>query len=600
MPRSRRPEYLTLALERISNIGFADVKHWCLRRLPILSWAPRYSLQENLLADTVSGMMLTIQQVAQGVAFAVMSSVHPVFGLYSSLFPPLIYAIFGMSHHVSTGTFAITSLISAGAVERLVTSNKENFTNSSQGFLGLSDFEMQRIGVAAAVTFLGGIIQISMCLLQLGSATLLLSEPVVSSMTTGAATHVVTSQVKYFLGMKTPYISGPLGMFYIIATSLVCYFVDMENVYGINVVGPIPTGIPFPQVPPMDTLTNVVVEAFSFALVGYTVSIFLAHNSAKKFNYRIDENQELLAHGLSNVIPSFLFCIPNAAAPARTFLLYNNGAKTQVACLISCLLVLLVIYAIAPFLYWLPMSVLASIIVVGLKGMLMQFRDLKKYWNVDKYDWVIWVCTYLVTICFAANIGLLFGVVFSVAVSIFRLTRAKTVHGIQVNEDLNEDIKPMHSEYCHKVKVVCVGMPLFFLNVKKFRTEFMEIKNEILSRNCLYKHKETPLLSPVTNGDCAGDVSSDDISTLVIDCSGITFFDFTGAATLAQICMELPNQGTNVLLASCDVSLVDALQYSGFNIKNQLFFDSVKSALIAFTSKERQTTRLEALETSDL
>ncbi|CAH2285552.1 anion exchange transporter isoform X1, partial [Pelobates cultripes] len=640
-----------VTLERISNIGFADVKHWCLRRLPILSWVPRYSLQENLLADTVSGMMLTIQQVAQGVAFAVMSSVHPVFGLYSSLFPPLIYAIFGMSHHVSTGTFAITSLISAGAVERLVTSNKENVSNSSQGFLGLSDFEMQRIGVAAAVTFLGGVIQISMCLLQLGSATLLLSEPVVSSMTTGAATHVVTSQVKYFLGMKTPYISGPLGMFYIyhyifsnissvqvgallwslfsivvlilvkecnehfrskirmvipidllliIATSLACYFVDMENVYGIDVVGPIPTGIPFPQVPPMDTLTNVVVEAFSFALVGYTVSIFLAYNSAKKFSYRIDENQELLAHGLSNVIPSFLFCIPNAAAPARTFLLYNNGAKTQVACLISCLLVLLVIYVIAPFLYWLPMSVLASIIVVGLKGMLIQFRDLKKYWNVDKYDWVIWVCTYLVTICFAANIGLLFGVVFSVAVSIFRLTRAKTMHGIQVNEDLNEDIKAMHSEYCNKVKVVCVGMPLFFLNIKKFRTEFMEIKNKILSRNCLYKHKETPLLSPVTNGDCAGDVSSDDISTLIVDCSGITFFDFTGAATLAQICMELPNQGTNVLLASCDVSLVDALQYSGFNIKNQLFFDSVKSALTAFTSKERRTITLEALESSDL
>lgn len=54
-----------------------------------------------------------------------------------------------------------------------------------------------------------------MFMLQLGSATFLLTEPVISAMTTGAATHVVTSQVKYLLGMKMPYISGPLGFFHV-------------------------------------------------------------------------------------------------------------------------------------------------------------------------------------------------------------------------------------------------------------------------------------------------------------------------------------------------------------------------------------------------
>ncbi|MEE6463589.1 hypothetical protein FKM82_005963 [Ascaphus truei] len=377
----RNTKMISLTWVRISTLSFSDVRLWWKRRMPILEWAPKYRLQENLLPDTVSGMMLTVQQVAQGLAFALMSSVHPVFGLYGSLFPPLIYAIFGMGRHVSTGTFAITSMISAGAVERLVSPNNGNVTNSSLGVLGISDFEMQRIEVAAAVTFLGGIIQVSMFVLHLGSATLILSEPVVSSMTTGAATHVVTSQVKYLLGIKVPYMSRPLGMFYtytyifnnirmiqievmllsilcivvlllvkqlnqkfksiikivipidlilIITASLACYYGDMESAYSMHVVGHIPKGIPLPQVPPMDILSEVIFEAFGVALVGYTVSIFLAYNSANKFKYSVDENQELLAHGLSNLIPSFFFCIPNAGAPARSFLLCNNGAKTQV------------------------------------------------------------------------------------------------------------------------------------------------------------------------------------------------------------------------------------------------------------------------------
>uniref|UniRef100_A0A8C0BUJ6 SLC26A/SulP transporter domain-containing protein n=1 Tax=Buteo japonicus TaxID=224669 RepID=A0A8C0BUJ6_9AVES len=203
---------------KIQAVRLEDIKVWCMRRLPILKWVPVYNWKENLIPDTVSGMMLAIQQVTQGLAFAVLSSVHPVFGLYGSFFPVIIYAIFGMGRHVATGTFALTSLISANAVERLVPSVNANFTtNNNSGVLGLSEFEMQRIGVAAAVSFLGGIIQVAMFTLQLGSATFLLTEPVISAMTTGAATHVVTSQVKYLLGMKMPYISGPLGFFHIYA-----------------------------------------------------------------------------------------------------------------------------------------------------------------------------------------------------------------------------------------------------------------------------------------------------------------------------------------------------------------------------------------------
>ncbi|XP_029447520.1 anion exchange transporter [Rhinatrema bivittatum] len=627
------------APEKMGEGCWQHVRRWGRWRLPVLHWVPSYDLKADLLPDAVAGTMLAVQQVAQGLAFAVLSSVHPVFGLYGALFPPIIYAIFGMGRHVATGAFGLTSLISAGAVERLVPPINNFTTNNNSSFLGLSDFEMQRIGVAAAVTFLGGIIQVALFVLNAGSTTFLLPEPVLSSMTTGAATHVVTSQVKYLLGIKMPYISGPLGMFYIyayafnnirsvqlealllsllsivvlvvvkqlneqfkekikvvlpvelllmIATAVACYCVDMEGTYGLKVVGHIPKGIPPPQAPPMNVLADVIVEGFGVALVGYAISIMLAQDSAKKFNYYVNDNQEFLAHGLSNVVASFFFCIPNSAAMARTGLLYSCRAKTQVACLISSGFILVVIYTMGSLLYWLPMCVLASIIVTGLKGMLLQFRHLRKYWNVDKIDWVIWVLTYVVTISFAANVGLFFGVVFNIAMGIVRLTRAKTLNLINMKEENCKLIEDVQHDSFQKMKIVSITTPLFFMNAKKFKADVLKINTRspavVQLSDDNNKSEENILLNPVSSGVFTGEHShspppSATRSILIFDCSGLTFFDYTGVSILVQIYMDFKNRNVDVLFVHCLSSLIKALQCSGLKHEDPVFFDSVSVAI---------------------
>ncbi|XP_011825494.1 PREDICTED: anion exchange transporter [Mandrillus leucophaeus] len=609
-----------------------DIIQWCRRRLPILDWAPHYNLKENLLPDTVSGIMLAVQQVTQGLAFAVLSSVHPVFGLYGSLFPAIIYAIFGMGRHVATGTFALTSLISANAVERIVPQNIQNLTTpSNTSVLGLSDFEMQRIHVAVAVSFLGGVIQVAMFVLQLGSATFVVTEPVISAMTTGAATHVVTSQVKYLLGMKMPYISGPLGFFYIyayvfeniksvrlealllsllsivvlvlvkelneqfkrkikvvlpvdlvliIAASFACYCTNMENTYGLEVVGHIPQGIPSPRAPPMNILSAVITEAFGVALVGYVASLALAQGSAKKFKYSIDDNQEFLAHGLSNIVSSFFFCIPSAAAMGRTAGLYSTGAKTQVACLISCIFVLIVIYAIGPLLYWLPMCVLASIIVVGLKGMLIQFRDLKKYWNVDKIDWGIWVSTYVFTICFAANVGLLFGVVCTIAIVIGRFPRAMTL-SIKNMKEMEFKVKTeMDSETLQQVKIISINNPLVFLNAKKFYTDLMNIIQKENACNQplddISKCEQNTLLNSLSNGNCNGYENGDE--GLKRDFSSVMNSSWNCLGV--EVYMDCKGRSVDVLLAHCTASLIKGMTYYGnLDSEKPVFFESVSAAI---------------------
>ncbi|XP_031222433.1 anion exchange transporter isoform X2 [Mastomys coucha] len=623
-----------------------DIKQWCKRRLPILEWAPQYNLKENLLPDTVSGVMLAVQQVTQGLSFAMLSSVHPVFGLYGSLFPAIIYAVFGMGRHVATGTFGLTSLISANAVERLVPQSSRNLTTQNySSVLGLSEFELQRIGVAAAVSFLGGVIQLVMFVLQLGSATFLLTEPVISAMTTGAATHVVTSQVKYLLGIKMPYISGPLGFFYIyayvfeniksvqlealllsllsiivlvlvkelneqfkrkikvvlpvdlvliIAASFACYCTNMENTYGLEVVGHIPSGIPPPRAPPMNILSAVLTEAFGVALVGYVASLALAQGSAKKFKYSVDDNQEFLAHGLSNVIPSFLFCIPSAAAMGRTAGLYSTGSKTQVACLISCIFILIVIYAIGPLLYWLPMCVLASIIVVGLKGMLIQFRDLKKYWNVDKIDWGIWISTYIFTICFAANVGLLFGVVCTIAIVLGRFPRAKTLSITDMKEMELKVKTEMHDETSQQIKIISINNPLVFLNAKKFSADLMKIilKDSDSSQplDDVSKCEQNTLLSSLSNGNCNEEASqpcSREKCSLVLNCSGLTFFDYTGVSTLAELYLDCKSRSVDMFLANCTESLIKAMtNYGDLDTEKPIFFDSVPAAISIIQSNK--------------
>ncbi|XP_060249505.1 anion exchange transporter isoform X7 [Ovis aries] len=521
------------------------------------------------------------------LAFAVLSSVHPVFGLYGSLFPAIIYAIFGMGRHVATGTFALTSLISANAVERLVPLSSQNLTTrSNTSVLGLSDFEMQRISVAAAVSFLGGVIQVAMFVLQLGSATFLITEPVVSAMTTGAATHVVTSQAKYLLGMKMPHISGPLGFFYMIATSLTCYCTNMENTYGLEVVGHIPKGIPPPRAPPMNILSAVITEAFGVALVGYVASLALAQGSAKKFRYSVDDNQEFLAHGLSNVIASFFFCIPSAAAMGRTAGLYSTGAKTQVACLISCIFVLIVIYTIGPLLYWLPMCVLASIIVVGLKGMLIQFRDLKRYWNVDKIDWGIWVSTYIFTICFAANVGLLFGVVCTTAIVIGRFPRANTLSTKNMKEMEFKVKTEMDDETLQRVKIISINNPLVFLNAKKFYNDIMNIIQKENTGNQphdeIRKYEQSTLVSSLS-GICNEEATQPCLNpkcSLILDCSGLTFSDYTGVSMLIEVYMDCKNKSVDVCLVHCAASLVKAMKYCGnLDSEKPIFFESVSAAI---------------------
>ncbi|KAK7916190.1 hypothetical protein WMY93_011951 [Mugilogobius chulae] len=174
--------------------------HLLKDRVPIFSWLPRYRLKKWILGDTVAGLTVGILHIPQGMAFALLTSVAPIFGLYTSFFPVVLYMFFGTGRHVSTGTFAVVSLMTGSVVEQLVPTPLDQNSSSSAS----TEIEAQRIAVASAVALLSGIVMLCMFGLQLGFLSTYLSEPIVKAFTSAAAFHVTISQLQSMLGLRLP------------------------------------------------------------------------------------------------------------------------------------------------------------------------------------------------------------------------------------------------------------------------------------------------------------------------------------------------------------------------------------------------------------
>ncbi|XP_064230802.1 prestin isoform X4 [Aotus nancymaae] len=195
--------------------------------LPITKWLPAYKFKEYVLGDLVSGISTGVLQLPQGLAFAMLAAVPPIFGLYSSFYPVIMYCFFGTSRHISIGPFAVISLMIGGVAVRLVPDDivipgGVNATNGTEARDAL------RVKVAMSVTLLSGIIQFCLGVCRFGFVAIYLTEPLVRGFTTAAAVHVFTSMLKYLFGVKTKRYSGIFSVVYSTVAVL-------QNVKNLNV-----------------------------------------------------------------------------------------------------------------------------------------------------------------------------------------------------------------------------------------------------------------------------------------------------------------------------------------------------------------------------
>ncbi|KAG5282658.1 hypothetical protein AALO_G00058440 [Alosa alosa] len=434
--------------------------------VPVLSWLPRYPLRQNAIGDLISGISVGIMHLPQGMAYALLAAVPPVFGLYSSFYPILLYFIFGTSKHISVGTYAVMSVMIGSTTERLAPDSDfmvwDNVSNSS-----IVDFisrDAERVKVAAAVTFMSGVFQLLLGLVQFGFVVTYLSEPLVRGYTTGAAIHVIVSQLKYTFGISPQRYSGPFALVYTVLevcsllpdTNIGTLVVSIVSIVGLIIAKelstlvarklpvPIPVELiavilatviswqvdlslnykvevtPAPVFPKASLFGQVIGDAFALAVVGYGIAISLGRTFALKYGYKVDSNQELIALGLSNAVGGMFQCFAISCSMSRSMVQVSTGGKTQVAGALSAVVILVILLWIGSLFEQLPKAVLAAIIYVNLHGMMKQFGDIKTLWNSNRVDMLVWVMTLILTVLFNPDLGLAASIALSILTVIFR------------------------------------------------------------------------------------------------------------------------------------------------------------------------------------
>ncbi|CAH8484265.1 unnamed protein product [Dicrocoelium dendriticum] len=180
----------------------------------------------------------------------------------------------------------------------------------------------------------------------------------------------------------------PVELIVLIIATVVSYFVQLEAKYNVRIVGPLPNGLPQPVLPDFTIVPEIFLEAVIVSLVAVTTTVSLVKLYATRFGYGVHYTQEMLALGMSNIFGGFLRCHTASAALARTSVSVNAGMQSQIASLISCVMLLLVLTVIGPVLQSVPMCVLSSLITVSLTGVFAQVMDIPKLYRISTFDLV--------------------------------------------------------------------------------------------------------------------------------------------------------------------------------------------------------------------
>ncbi|XP_070431525.1 solute carrier family 26 member 6 isoform X12 [Equus przewalskii] len=465
-----------------------------LQYLPVLAWLPRYPVRDWLLGDLLSGLSVAIMQLPQGLAYALLAGLPPVFGLYSSFYPVFIYFLFGTSRHISVGTFAVMSVMVGSVTESLAPD--EDFLQDLNSTVNETARDAARVQLASALSVLVGLFQ------TLLEVCWKLPQSVVGTMVTALVAGVVLVVVKLLNDKLQQHLPLPIPgeLLTLIGATGISYGVGLKHRFGVDVVGDIPAGLIPPVAPNSQLFAKLVGNAFAIAVVGFAIAISLGKIFALRHGYRVDSNQELVALGLSNLIGGVFQCFPVSCSMSRSLVQESTGGNTQVAGAVSSLFILIIIVKLGELFQDLPKAVLAAAIIVNLKGMLMQFTDICSLWKANRMDLLIWLVTFVATILLNLDLGLAAAVAFSLLLVVFRTQLPHySILGQVPDTDIYRDV----AEYSEArevpgVKVFRSSATVYFANAELYSDTLkqkcgIDVDRLISRKKKLLKKKELKL-----------------------------------------------------------------------------------------------------------
>mgnify|MGYP001162915891 FL=1 len=428
--------------------------------LPILVWGRTYN-RSTLSNDLLAAVIVTIMLTPQSLAYALLAGLPPQMGLYASMLPIILYAIFGTSRALAVGPVAVISLLTAAAIGRIAVPGSAEY-----------------ILAAITLAFLSGLILLALGLFRLGFLANFLSHPVIAGFITATGIIIAASQLKHIFGIAAhghtlPDLVGSLvhnlsqanvittligvltigfllwtrnGLLSlliglgvarriagviaktgpvtaIITTTLIVWWLDL-NALGVQVVGDIPRGLPPLTLPSfsIDMWGTIIGAAILISVIGFVESVSVAHTLAAKKRQRIDPDQELIGLGAANLAASFTGGFPVTGGFSRSIVNYDAGSNTPASGAYTAIGLAGVSLFLTPLIYNLPKATLAATIIVAVLS-LVNFSVLKKSWYYSKADFAAVAATMCITLLMGVELGITAGVSISILIHLYRTSR---------------------------------------------------------------------------------------------------------------------------------------------------------------------------------
>ncbi len=484
------------------------------RFLPFLRWGRRLD-KPTVRADFLAGLTGAAIVLPQGVAFATIAGMPPQYGLYASMVPAIIAALFGSSRHLVSGPTTAASIVMFSSLSVMATPGSEQY-----------------IALALTLTFMVGITQFLMGVARLGELVNFISHSVIIGFTAGAAALIAAKQAKNFLGVETDGGSNlyqtlanlvveldhiqPLVTVVAVATLLTGAFagrvlpkippmiaalmvgsfiaVVLNNTYGadqtgIRMIGALPKTFPPLSAPEFDIqiLKDLAPVALAMTLFALTEAVSIARSIAIRSGQAISGNQEFIGQGLSNIIGSFFSGYVATGSFNRSGANYDAGAKTPLAAIFAGSILLAFIPILAPLTAYLPVASVAGLLVL-VAWRLIDFAYIRKVVNADRSETLIMAVTFASTLFLELEFALLLGVILSLMFYLRRTSRPKLLaRSPDPRTGRRKFTAGMSLPECPQLKILRLEDSLYFGSVayvgellRLYREHYPEQKNLFL------------------------------------------------------------------------------------------------------------------------
>ena len=551
----------------------APTWHRLIPSLPILEWGRGYD-RNTLTSDLMAALIVTVMLIPQGLAYALLAGLPPEVGLYASIAPLVLYAILGTSRVLAVGPVAVVSLMTASAIgQHAVTGSQEYWS------------------VAITLAFMSGSMLLLMGVLRLGFLANFLSHPVISGFISASGLLIAASQMKTIMGVtsdsqnfidlmldllsqipNTHTLTFTIGLTAIIflawsrvglkralltfglkaksadiitksapvaviAFTALLTWIFQWQVQGLKVVGTVPQGLPPLSVPLWDLALwkDLAVPALLISVVGFVESVSVGQTLAAKRRQRIEPDQELVALGASNLSSSLTGGFPVTGGFSRSVVNFDSGAKTPAAGAFTAIGIASASLLLTPALFYLPQAVLSATIIVTVMS-LVDFSILKRTWAFSKTDFIGALTTLLVTLSVSIEIGLMVGVVASLALFLYKASRPHIAEvGLVPGTEHFRNIRRHSVLTSPRVVSLRVDESLYFANSRAL---------------------EDRVNDAVANAP--------DVEHIVLQCSAINDIDSTALESLETIERRLRDSGISLHLTEVKGPVMDHLKDTPF------------------------------------